>query len=233
MPLTYWDARWRPHLGFAYSAIGMVQDAVRINGLKEGNTLPLTNWESFFVIVGSSAAALTGLQFVVIALIAESRTRATTRDIAAFGSPTVVHFCSALFISATLSAPWPSVLGPAITIAGCGLAGGTYAIVVARRTRQTGYKAVFEDKLWHIALPLVAYTALLVAGIVLRRVTIPSLFVIAATTLLLVFIGIHNAWDTVIYVTVSQSQSPDESKDTHGVRQTDRQSSSSGGHQHT
>ena len=31
---------------------------------------PLTEWETFYVIVGSSAAALTGLQFVVIALLA-------------------------------------------------------------------------------------------------------------------------------------------------------------------
>ena len=32
-----------------------------------------------------------------------------------------------------------------------------------------------------------------------------SLFVIAAATLLLVFIGIHNAWDTVTYITLSRS----------------------------
>jgi hypothetical protein len=37
---------------------------------------PLVAWESFYVIVGSSGAALTGLQFIVIALIAESRARA-------------------------------------------------------------------------------------------------------------------------------------------------------------
>ncbi len=41
----------------------------------EAGTLPLRAWETFYVIVGSSAAALTGLQFVVIALIAESRVR--------------------------------------------------------------------------------------------------------------------------------------------------------------
>ncbi len=31
----------------------------------------LTEWNSFYVIVGSSAGALIGLQFVVLALIAE------------------------------------------------------------------------------------------------------------------------------------------------------------------
>jgi hypothetical protein len=40
---------------------------------------PLVAWESFYVIVGSSGAALTGLQFVVIALIAEVRKRSTAQ----------------------------------------------------------------------------------------------------------------------------------------------------------
>src|SRR5881397_711925 len=112
----------------------------------EDSSVTLTVWESFYVIVGSSAGALTGLQFVVIALIAESETRASSREIAAFGSPTVLHFCSALFVSATLSAPWRSLAGAGVPIMGCGLAGAAYAIVVARRARrETGYKTVFED----------------------------------------------------------------------------------------
>ena len=32
---------------------------------------PLQGWESFYVIVGTSAGALTGLQFVVLTLITE------------------------------------------------------------------------------------------------------------------------------------------------------------------
>jgi hypothetical protein len=48
----------------------------------------LAAWESFYVIVGSSAAALTGLQFVVVALLAENRIRSTTREIDAFATPT-------------------------------------------------------------------------------------------------------------------------------------------------
>src|SRR6185436_2554990 len=100
--------------------------------MEEAARLPFAAWESFYVIVGSSAAALTGLQFVVIALIAESRNRATSSDIAAFGSPTVVHFCVALFVSATLSAPWESLIAPGIPIVGCGFVGACYAIVTMR-----------------------------------------------------------------------------------------------------
>jgi hypothetical protein len=56
--------------------------------------------------VGSSAGALTGLQFVVIALIAQSGGTTSKREIRAFGTPTVIHFCAALVISVVMNIPW-------------------------------------------------------------------------------------------------------------------------------
>ena len=38
----------------------------------EAAALPLHEWERFYVIVGTSAAALTGLMFVVIAVVADA-----------------------------------------------------------------------------------------------------------------------------------------------------------------
>lgn len=54
----------------------------------------LSVWQSFYVIVGSSAAALIGIQFVVITLIANMRRPATADSISAFGTPTVVHLAT-------------------------------------------------------------------------------------------------------------------------------------------
>ena len=56
----------------------------------------LLPWANFYVIVGSSGAALTGLQFVVIALIAETTRRSNPDTIGVFGTPTIVHFCAVL-----------------------------------------------------------------------------------------------------------------------------------------
>jgi hypothetical protein len=67
-------------------------------------------WESFYVIIGSSAAALTGLQFVVIVLGAERKALGDGETTRAFATPTVVHFCAVLLVAAILSAPWPGVL---------------------------------------------------------------------------------------------------------------------------
>ncbi len=60
-------------------------------------------------------------------------------------------------------------------------------------------------------LPLICYAVLLAAGLVLRRSPEPSLFAMGAVALLLVFIGIHNAWDTVVYVAGERARRRSES----------------------
>jgi len=53
-------------------------------------------WQNFYVIVGSAAAALTGLMFVAVALIVNVRGTGTAQQLGAFGTPTVVHFGAVL-----------------------------------------------------------------------------------------------------------------------------------------
>jgi len=165
---------------------------------------PFSDWENFYVIVGSSAAALTGLQFVVIALVAESSAKTGGRAIAAFGTPTVVHFCAALLASAIVSAPWRGLANPAFLIGALGAAGVVYAVVVTKRAHeQTVYKPVFEDWLWHSILPFCAYGVMTVAAFVLRHDPQRALFLVGGAVLLLLFIGIHNAWDTVTFIALT------------------------------
>ncbi|HEY8176311.1 MAG TPA: hypothetical protein VIF32_11495 [Gemmatimonadaceae bacterium] len=168
----------------------------------------LSPWETFFFLIGSSGAALTGLQFVVIALVAETEARTGTQELAAFGTPNIVHFCAVLLVSAILSAPWPGLSGPATAVGICGVIGIVYAMIVVRRARRTtNYKPVLEDWIWHAALPLTAYVVLALAAVALPRNAASALFAIAGSVLLLLFIGIHNAWDTVTYLAVGMRQS--------------------------
>jgi len=177
--------------------------------MTDAAALPLSSWESFYVIVGSSGAALTGLQFVVIALIADSRRRASFSEVNAFGTPTVVHFCAALIVSAMLSAPWHTLSFVAILLGAIGVAGIGYLALVVRRARtQTGYKPVWEDWLWHTILPLAAYFGFAVSGAVLSSHTAGALFTVGGMSLLLLLIGIHNAWDTVTYIAVVHTGQP-------------------------
>ena len=176
----------------------------------------LSDWDNFYVIVGSSAAALTGLQFVVVTLVADLRTAGGAREINAFATPTIVHLGGVLLLSAVLAAPWHGLLGPAILLAALGLFGIAYSLVVARRTRQqTSYKLVLEDWLFHVWLPIVGYAALGIAPWGLRGDPEAALFAVGAAALLLLFIGIHNAWDTVTYIIVvrrEQKRDTDSSK---------------------
>ncbi|HSU16190.1 hypothetical protein [Longimicrobium sp.] len=168
----------------------------------------LVPWESFYVITGAAASALTGLQFVVVTLISDGNPRTaedgpnvTSDSITAFGTPTVVHFAAALLFSALIAAPWRS-LGPLRTtllLAGGG--GFVYAaITLLRARRQAAYRPVLEDWIWHVVLPLVAYGGAIACAALLERDIGDALFIVGGVTLLLLFIGIHNAWDTVAYL---------------------------------
>jgi hypothetical protein len=161
----------------------------------------LTGWENFYVIVGSSAGALIGLQFIVITLIADmpiGHGAAQAGD--AFATPTIVHFEAVLLLAGVLSAPWRGIAPAAVLWGLMALSGVLYAAIVARRLRlQTAYKPEFEDWLFHVLLPFAAYTILAISAFAARSHVREALFAVAAAVLLLLFIGIHNAWDAVTY----------------------------------
>jgi ribosomal protein S18 acetylase RimI-like enzyme len=128
----------------------------------------------------------------------------TEGGIAAFGTPTVVHFSLALLLSAMLCAPWHDDRGLRATLGVLGAGALVYAAVVLRRARrQRSYETTAYDWVWHVLLPAAAYAAILLSAVLLGRGAEGPFLAIAAATLLLLCIGIHNAWDTVTYLTVS------------------------------
>jgi hypothetical protein len=168
---------------------------------------PLSEWENFYVIVGSSGAGLTGLMFVVIALGAEARTLAGSEALGAFATPNIVHFGAVLLISAFLSMPGHTIFSLSWCLLAGGIAGLVYAIlIVLAARRQKGYQPVLEDWIWHAILPTGSYAALLAAGVLVRRHPEPALYVVALTSLLLLFIGIHNAWDAAVWMAKKQDK---------------------------
>jgi hypothetical protein len=171
-------------------------------------------WENFYVIVGSSAGALIGLQFVVITLIA-NRPIASGQALAgaAFATPTVFHFGTVLLLSAILVAPWHGVVTATVLWGLLGLVGIGYEIIVARRMRrQTIYTPEFEDWLFHVLLPFAAYGTLTTSIYAAHTYLRDALFGVGAAALLLLFIGIHNAWDAVTYHIFFRTEEQDERK---------------------
>ncbi|HET9110009.1 MAG TPA: hypothetical protein VFN78_04195 [Ktedonobacterales bacterium] len=166
---------------------------------------PLSGWENFYVIVGSSAGALTGLTFVAITLVGEAQRGGAGRAIPAFTTPTVVQFGLALLLAATLSAPWPDLMPLSALLVLIGLGMLAYgAIIVRRIRRQESYDPVAEDWLWYGVVPLVATVALLVAAVLLVSDPTLALYIIAGVMLVLMFNALHNAWDLVTWITIQR-----------------------------
>jgi hypothetical protein len=157
------------------------------------------------------------LLFVVITLIAQLRIQISSprSHITVFNTSNIFHFGAVLLVAVILSAPWQALWQVSLLLDLAGLAEVTYMLIVLwlARYRLASYQLVFSDWLWYTALPLVSYTALVVAALLLPIQPVPDLFVIAAATILLLFIGIHNAWDVVTYTVFERSQQEHTSQD--------------------
>jgi hypothetical protein len=157
-------------------------------------------WESFYVIVGAAAGALIGLQFVVLTLIAENPPPRAAEAGGAFVTPTIVHFSAVLLLSAGLRAPWHAITSMAAFWALVGLGGIAYCVIIARRMRTQGaYRPDLEDWVYFGFLPLAGYAILLLSALAAASHAHEALFAVGAAVLLLLFIGIHNAWDGIAY----------------------------------
>jgi len=165
-------------------------------------TLPLSAWENFYVIVGSAAGGLTGLTFVVIALIRDASNVRPT-GLGAFVTPTIVHFGGVLALAAFLSMPDLTVGVLSAAFALGGLAGVVYGGIIAGNMRRQGtaYVPVREDWLWNVVLPTLAYAAFLVVAVLIWYHPVAALHAVAALSLVLLFIGIRNAWDIAVWMT--------------------------------
>jgi hypothetical protein len=169
----------------------------------------LSGWDNFYVIVGSAAGGLTGLTFVVIALIRDARATSLT-GLRAFVSPTIVHFCGVLALAAYLSMPHQRLLTLSLGFEVGGIAGVIYGISTAVMMRRglPGYVPVREDWVWNIILPTLVYAALFLMGVTLWHRPEQTLFGVAALSLFMLFIAIHNAWDIAVWMTTTKKSDP-------------------------
>jgi hypothetical protein len=181
--------------------------------------LPLADWQTFYVVIGSSGAALTGLTFIVITITAEANAQrdpmARLNGLRAFITPTVVHFVSALWLSAVMTVPRQTADSLAVCLALSGLAGVGYCARVTYYLRATtaAYKPFVSDWVWNVILPLLAYLCIAMLGLLLRDFPVVTLYLVGGLTLLLLFIGLHNAWDVVVWATVERHTRKDRQRD--------------------
>jgi len=166
----------------------------------------LAGWENFYIILGSAAAGLTGLTFVVIALIADAHT-ANETGLRAFVTPTIVHFGTVHALSAFLTAPHQTLMSLSIGLGTAGIVGLIYAgIITTSMTRMrrisSEYVPVREDWLWHVIWPTIIYGTFIAMAFFIWWRPEHCLYGVAALTTLLLFIGIHNAWAVAVSISI-------------------------------
>ena len=163
--------------------------------------MTLAGWENFYVIVGSAAGALTGLMFVVIALTRDLQRSSTPHARRSFATPTIVHFTTALSLAAVLSMPrlTRGALGAILLTVGA-LSLAYVGWIFYHQRRIEVYQPDLEDKLFHVLFPGLAYASILVAGASTWAATSTALYIVGASMLSLVIIGIHNAWDSAVWM---------------------------------
>ena len=183
----------------------------------QGSELPLlSNWQNFYMIMGTAAATLTGLMFVVTTLIAGIDTHASILNaaVSAFNTPTVVHFGTVLMLAGVLSAPWQTFSSVSLLLGLLGLGMVLYSIIVLRRMRRVPqYQSTLEDWLWYMAFPLLANALLIVAALVLAKNPSLALYIVGSAMMLLLLVGIRNAWDMVTFLAVERAHSDNKSQD--------------------
>ncbi|MGE5377155.1 MAG: hypothetical protein ACM3XO_19030 [Bacteroidota bacterium] len=185
--------------------------------MTQGTDLSLLgSWQNFYMIIGTAAATLTGLMFVVTTLIAgiDSHVSILNAAVSAFNTPTVVHFCAVLALAGILSAPWQAFSMVSLLLGLLGLGMVCYLIVVFRRLRRVPhYQSTLEDWTWYMAIPLLAHGLLVVSAFLLTENPVPTLYMVGSAMIILLLVGIRNAWDMVTFLAVERAHSENKSSD--------------------
>src|SRR5256885_9809180 len=111
----------------------------------------LAGWENFYVIIGSCAGGLTGITFVVIALIRDVQ-RVRPTGLRAFLTPTIVHFSGVLALAAYLSMPHQGVMSLSVGFGVAGLVRLIYGGVLAAPMRRQGRRYIPQRQAWNLHL---------------------------------------------------------------------------------
>jgi len=182
----------------------------------------LQPWQNFYMLLGGASATLVGLMFIAITL-GQTRWRpeerpTLTASFNAFLSPTFIHFVYVLVTAAVVFVPTLSdgVLGALLALTGAGSLGHIARNLPFVRERYRVRTIDRSDLFWYSLMPSVGYVLYLDAGIGLLRAAAggpprgQALNALAAASVLLLVIGVRNAWDLVVFLVLRRLDTPDD-----------------------
>ena len=159
-------------------------------------------WDSFYLLIGSAAAGLIGLLFVVATLTANRDAASAMRGARIFMTPTVFHFAVALVISALALAPRLTSHAAGLLVAAAALVGLVYsvAVTVALGRGEAPETSHWSDLWCYGVAPAAIYVGLAAMAVALwvgAPCAAPGL---AVLQLILLLAAVRNAWDLVTWL---------------------------------
>jgi hypothetical protein len=159
----------------------------------------LDNWHEFYELLGTAAAALLSLLFVVAsiganAMTADGPSASATRT---FMSPVAFHYANVLFLGLVALIPTQTWESFGLTLGAAAAGSLVYSIVILVRVLRDS-RADMADNLAYGAVPSVCYAAGLGASVLILKQSAAGLEVLAGAALLLLVVNIRNAWDLML-----------------------------------
>jgi len=165
-------------------------------------------WHDFYLLIGTAAATLIGLTFVAASVGTGATFNAErAANWQSFLTPTVLHFSAVLLTCLTGVAPVGAFLGVLLLV--IGIAGAVWGTRhwIAMRHRGLTRQIDLADRLLYLRLPIIGYLLLVVAAVVLLVHMAFGLVVLALALVLLLLLGIRNAWDMTLWIVVRRPDS--------------------------
>ena len=162
------------------------------------------------MLVGTAAATLTGLMFVAVTFGSGLVTRESAATTRAFLDPTYTHFVQVLLIACLLLMPtlgrWSSSAALLIVVGAMRFLGLHTVFRRYREAQREHGDIELSDWLLSIVLPLLCHLSLMATGAAFIARNSAALTGLAVISVVLLFIGIHGAWELMVWMALAVSE---------------------------
>jgi hypothetical protein len=167
----------------------------------------LLPWHDFYTLVGAAGATLIGLMFVALSLAIGVR-NGTKEDVNIFVTPTVVYFLGVVVVAALAVMPFENARPLGGLIAAIPTFGTPVWIRRLWRLKRKHHESPLnrQNWLWQWLVPAVAQVLLFLAGMAFVSGDSRAPFLLAASLVVLLVVGVRNAWTFMIWIVEQRSK---------------------------
>jgi hypothetical protein len=170
----------------------------------------LRDWRDFYLLIGTASATLVGLMFVAASIGASLFNEKNVAPMAAFITPTVVHFAAVLFAAIVAVMPGHSESSLGGVLGFGALVGLAYCANVFRAIfRRFADGLGWQDRAFYALIPVAGYLSVAAASALEFGGQPREANPLAAIGLMvLMAAGLRNGWDMTVWLTTRANPAP-------------------------